>query len=140
MQWRQFRSTPMRSVILAKVSVLKIAWEAWRFSRGDGNATEDPQPVQDERTVPYVPHAPLRDVPRFLPVAVVVIGQCCCCAAVRDVAGLGRRWNDVLDQSRRDVVDVARRAHPTGQIRICSQGSDIDLNRLAGIVDHLRVQ
>jgi hypothetical protein len=28
-QWWQFRSTPMRSVILAKVSVLKIAWEAW---------------------------------------------------------------------------------------------------------------
>ena len=38
MQWWQFRSTPMRSVILAKVSVLKIAWEAWRFARGDGNA------------------------------------------------------------------------------------------------------
>jgi hypothetical protein len=38
MQWWQFRSTPMRSVILAKVSVLKIAWEARRFARGDGNA------------------------------------------------------------------------------------------------------
>jgi hypothetical protein len=38
MQWWQFRSTPMRSVILAKVSVLKIAWEAWRFARGDDSA------------------------------------------------------------------------------------------------------
>jgi len=38
MQWWQFRFTPMRSVILAKVSVLKIAWGAWRFARGDGNA------------------------------------------------------------------------------------------------------
>jgi hypothetical protein len=35
MQWWQFRSTPMRSVILAKVSVLKIAWEAWQFARGE---------------------------------------------------------------------------------------------------------
>ena len=38
MQWWQFRSTPMRSVILTQVSVLKIAWEAWRFARIYGNA------------------------------------------------------------------------------------------------------
>jgi hypothetical protein len=38
MQLWQFRSTPMRSGILATISMLKIAWEAWRFARGDGNA------------------------------------------------------------------------------------------------------
>jgi hypothetical protein len=55
MQWSQFRSTPMRSVILAKVSVLKIAWEAWRFARGDGNAIARRQRARLQGLVSYAP-------------------------------------------------------------------------------------
>jgi hypothetical protein len=55
MQWWQFRSTPMRSVILAKVSVLNIAWEAWRFARGDGNAIARRQRARLPGLVSYAP-------------------------------------------------------------------------------------
>jgi hypothetical protein len=53
MQWWQFRSTPMRSVILAKVSVLKIAWEAWRFARGDDSAIARRQRARLQDLVRY---------------------------------------------------------------------------------------
>jgi hypothetical protein len=55
MQWWQFRSTPMRSLIIAKVSVLNIAWEAWRFARGDGNAIARRQRARLQGLVSYAP-------------------------------------------------------------------------------------
>ena len=55
MQWWQFRSTRMRSVILAKVSVLKIAWEARRFARGDGNAIARRQRARLHGLASYAP-------------------------------------------------------------------------------------
>jgi hypothetical protein len=63
-----------------------------------------------------------------------------CCAAVGDVAGLGRCRDDVVDQARLDVIDAAGGAHPIGQIGVGPQSGDIDLDRLAGIADLLRVQ
>jgi hypothetical protein len=48
MQWWQFRSTPMRSVILPKVSVLKIAWvHVLAASIGEGRG---PKGIQLGRT------------------------------------------------------------------------------------------